>query len=241
MEKLFVCIPTYNEIENIETLLNKIYKVSINIDNFELEIIVIDDNSPDGTADLVEKISLNFPLKIHLIENPGKAGLGKAYLQAFQYGIDKGAYAVCQMDADLSHDPKYLVKISKLITEYDLVIASRYVENGGVINWGFKRQFISRYGNIYSKLILGIKVNDLTGGYNCYRTSVFNKVDMDSIKSLGYAFQIELKYKVIKAGFSYIETPIIFVDRVKGISKLSNSIFSEAIFTPWKLRFGKKN
>ena len=241
MEKIFICIPTYNEVENIEKLLNKIYRASGKINNFEIEIVIIDDNSPDGTSDLVDKIRLNFPLKIHLIKNPGKAGLGKAYLQAFQYGIDNGAYAVCEMDADHSHDPKYLVKISKLITQYDVVIASRYVENGGVINWGFKRQFISRYGNIYSKVILGVKVNDLTGGYNCYRISVFEKVKLNTIKSLGYAFQIELKYKVIKAGFSFIETPIIFVDRVKGVSKLSNSIFSEAVFTPWKLRFGKNS
>jgi dolichol-phosphate mannosyltransferase len=240
MEKIFVCIPTYNEVDNIKNLLNKIYSASLKIDNYNLEIVVVDDNSPDGTAKLVEEISMNFPLKIHLIKNPGKGGLGRAYLQAFKYGIEKGAYAVCEMDADLSHNPKYLVKIARLISKYDLVIASRYVEDGGTINWGFKRQFISRGGNIYSMVILGLKVNDLTGGYNCYRTSVFKKVNLDSIKSLGYAFQIELKYRTIKAGFSYIETPIIFVDRVKGVSKLSNSIFSEALFAPWKLKFGKR-
>jgi dolichol-phosphate mannosyltransferase len=241
MEKFFVCVPTYNEIDNIELLLRKIHKASLKISDFEIEIIVIDDNSPDGTAELIEKIKLDFPLKIHLIKNPGKGGLGKAYLQAFKYGIEKGAYALCEMDADLSHDPKYLIKITKLITKYDIVIASRYVENGGVINWGFKRQFLSKFGNIYSKVILGLKVNDLTGGYNCYRASVFEKVDMNSIKSLGYAFQIELKYKTIRAGFSFVETPIIFVDRVKGVSKLSNSIVSEALLAPWKLRFGKNN
>ena len=241
MEKLFVCIPTYNEIENIEKLLNIIYKNSLKIDNFELEIVFVDDNSPDGTAKLVENLSLNFPLKIHLIKNPRKAGLGKAYLQAFQYCLDNGAYAICQMDADFSHNPEYLVKICKLITEYDLVIASRYIKNGGVINWGFKRQLISKYGNLYSKTILGIKVNDLTGGYNCFKTSIFEKVKLNSLKSLGYAFEIELKYKIIKAGFSFIETPIIFVNRVSGTSKMSNSIFTEAVFTPWKLRFGKNS
>jgi dolichol-phosphate mannosyltransferase len=174
-----------------------------------------------------------------LIVNPQKIGLGKVYLQAFKYAIEKGAFAVCEVDADLSHDPKYLVKIAKLIRKYDLVIGSRYVENGGVINWGFRRLFISRVGSFYSKIILGLQVNDLTGGYNCYRTRVFEKVHIDSINTSGYAFQIELKYRTIKAGFSYIETPIIFVDRVKGVSKLSNSIFFEALLAPWKLRFGK--
>ena len=239
MNKLFICIPTYNEKENIITVLKRIETVSNKIDDFEIQIIVIDDNSPDKTAQLVKDYAKTSSLKIHLIENLRKSGLGKAYIQAFNYARHSGAYAVCEMDADLSHNPKYLLKISKLITKYDLVIGSRYVENGGAINWGLKRQFISRCGNIYSRIILGINVHDLTGGYNCYRVTVFDKLDLRTVSSVGYAFQIEMKYRTIKLGFNWIETPIIFVDRVKGKSKLINSILLEAIFSPWKLRFKK--
>ena len=245
MEKLLICIPTYNEGDNIIDLLDNIINASLQISSFKIDILVIDDNSPDGTAQQVKNFTNSGEklgnISIQIIENPGKGGLGKAYLQAFQYAIDNGYWAVCQMDADHSHNPKYLPEICKLIQHYDLVIGSRYVKGGGVRNWSLLRKFISFGGNLYSRIILGIGVHDLTGGYNCYRVAVFDKLSLNSIKSKGYAFLIELKYRTVKLGFRWIETPIIFVDRTKGLSKLSNSIFFEAILSPWRLRFQNKN
>lgn len=238
MKRCMICIPTYNEAENITELLIQLDKVDKLIEKYNLEPVIIDDNSPDGTAELVKKFQKeNNTLKVHLINNPNKAGLGKAYIVGFKYCLENDADAVQMMDADFSHNPRYLAEILSRLEEYDLVLGSRYVAGGGTENWGLLRQLISKGGNIYSNLILGIGINDLTGGYNCFKREVLEKINLEEIKSNGYSFQIELKYKVKKQGFSHFEVPILFKDREHGTSKFDGSIFTEAIFTPWKLKF----
>lgn len=244
MKKIFICIPTYNEAENIISLLDQIKTQKSSFENtYELEVVVIDDNSPDGTAKLVKDYDKNHSdFKVHIIENEKKSGLGKAYIQAFKFGIEKKAFAVIEMDADFSHHPIYLPKIIEKLSDYDLVIGSRYVPGAGIQDWGIKRRFISWFGNTYSRAILWKNVHDFTGGFNAYKTKVFtseNGVDLDSIDSNGYSFQIEMKYKAIKKGFTFTEVPITFQDRTYGSSKFGKEIVLEAIKKPWQLRFGQ--
>ncbi len=235
--KIFICIPTYNEADNIIKLIDAIKAEIVDL-NHTLGLIIIDDNSPDGTGKLVEdyKKEKN-DSNIYVIHNPKKAGLGKAYIQGFSMGIRLGADAVMEMDADFSHKPEYLKPIFSELENSDLVIGSRYIRGGGTKNWGFKRKFISRFGNLYTSLFLGFKIKDWTGGFNAYKTKVFEKVDLSQIYSNGYSFQIELKYRTLKAGFKHAEVPIIFIDREFGKSKFGNEIVKEAIKKPITLRF----
>jgi dolichol-phosphate mannosyltransferase len=240
MNKVLVCIPTYNEADNIVDILNAVKSQQSKISEYKLGVVVIDDTSPDGTGEIVEKyIEENPDFEVYLVTNKVKAGLGRAYIVGFKYAIAHDAFAVLEMDADFSHNPDYIPEIVSKLTDYDYVVGSRYTKNGGVVDWPFKRRFISWGGNMYSKFILLSGINDLTGGFNLYKTEIFKKVDLDQIKSNGFSFQIELKYKVKKAGFKGTEVPIIFKDREKGKSKFSGGIFKEAFSVPWKLRLGK--
>ncbi len=231
VSKAVVVIPTYNEVENVEPLVAEIRRHVPDI-----HILFVDDNSPDGTGDLIKKMKTH-DTKIHLLERPQKNGLGRAYIDGFTVALQKGFEYIFEMDADFSHDPKELPNFLREIEQYDLVIGSRYIKGVNVINWPLKRLLLSYYANMYTRIITGIPIRDCTGGYKCFRREVLEAIDFQRIKSNGYAFQIELNYKVWKKGFRIKEIPIIFFDRVHGESKLSKKIMWEAVFLVWKLRF----
>lgn len=228
--KALIIIPTYNESENIQRLVAEIHK-QVN----DIHILFVDDSSPDGTADIIKKIQSDNP-NIHLLSRPGKMGLGSAYLTGFQYGLGKGYEYLFEMDADFSHDPKEIPNFLNAIGENDLVLGSRYIKGVNVINWPLSRLLLSYYANMYSRIVTGLPVRDATGGFKCFRREVLKSIDFTKVKSNGYAFQIELSFKAWKNGFKIKEIPIIFIDRVAGVSKLSKSIMWEAIFLVWKLR-----
>ena len=231
MKKLIV-IPTYNEIKNIRELLEEIFDK-----NPDVHVLIVDDNSPDGTGALIDElIGQNvFKDKLSVLHRTGKLGLGTAYIEGFLYGMDKGYDVFLSMDADFSHNPKYISEIFENMTKYDLVIGSRYVKGGGLKDWGILRQIISRGGNIYAQAVLLSKVRDLTGGFNCYHRRFLEKINLKSILSKGYCFQIEMKFRHILLGCKIKEVPIIFTDRVLGASKMSGHIFKEAILNVIKL------
>ena len=226
MEKTIV-IPTYNEKINIENIIRDIF--ALNIEN--LCILIVDDNSPDGTGDMVEKMKTQYP-NLDIIHREKKEGLGRAYVAGFKKALAQGADYIFEMDADFSHDPKYIPKFLEAIKEYDLVLGSRYCQGGGVENWDFFRKMISRFGNIYARAVLQVPIRDLTGGYKCYRRKVLEAINLDSLESVGYNFQIETTYKAYKAGFKIKEIPIIFTERRAGKSKFNIKIMLEGF---WKV------
>ena len=234
MLKSLIVIPTYNEAQNIAELLETIFKTVPNTD-----VLVIDDNSPDRTAYIVETyIEQNtFNGHLHLMRRPGKLGLGTAYIQGFTWGLEKDYDVFISMDADFSHDPKYLPILLKEIENNDLVIGSRYVKGGGVVNWGLGRRILSRGGCLYAQILLLTKVRDLTGGFNCYKRENLLRLKLPTIISKGYCFQIEMKFRHILLNSRIKEIPIIFHDRVNGASKMSQNIFKEAILNTLKLSF----
>ncbi len=226
-----VVVPTYNERENIAALIPQILAIPY------LNILVVDDASPDGTGDVVAALARDEP-RISLLRRSGKLGLGTAYLAGFRQALTDGADFIFEMDADFSHDPRYLPELLRAAQErFDLVLGSRYVAGGGTTDWGAIRQFISRGGNVYARAILGMPVLDATGGFRCYRRSVLETIDLDAVRSNGYAFQIELAYRASCAGFRIGEIPIVFPDRRIGQSKMSRAIVVEALITVWRLRF----
>ncbi len=229
--KALIIVPTYNESENIRQLVAAIHHYQP-----EVHILFVDDNSPDGTADLVREIQQNNS-RVHLLSRPGKMGLGSAYIAGFKYGLSKGYDFLFEMDADFSHDPKEIPAFLKNIENYDLVLGSRYIKGVNVVNWPLRRLLLSYFANMYSRIATGLPVQDATGGFKCFRREVLENIDFREIKSNGYAFQIELSFRAWKKGFRIKEIPIIFIDRVAGVSKLSKSIMWEAIFLVWKLRF----
>ena len=229
--KILVIIPTYNEMENIPNLLQKVLSKNDNI-----EILVVDDNSPDGTANFVEKQSKEND-RIHLIKRERKMGLGTAYIAGFKYAIENNFDFVFEMDADFSHNPKDIPRFLNEIENYDLIIGSRYKSGVNVVNWPMRRLFLSYFANIYTRIITGLPIKDATGGYKCFRAEVLKAINLDEVKSNGYAFQIEMTFKAWKKGFRIKEIPIIFIDREKGTSKMSRKIVREAVFMVWKLRF----
>lgn len=231
MKKVLVIIPTYNERTNIENMINEVLALP-----GELNILVVDDNSPDGTGEYVRNLTQTNP-RIHLIERGGKLGLGTAYVAGFKYLLERDFDIAVQMDADFSHDPKEINNFLKDIEEYDLVIGSRYIQGVNVINWPMKRLLLSYFANIYTKIITGIPVKDATGGFKCFRKEVLQAINLDNIHSNGYSFQIEMNFKTFKKGFKIKEMPIIFMDRVEGVSKMSKKIVREAVTMVWKLRF----
>ena len=244
MYKLGIVTPCYNESQNIEQLLSQIDEVVCG-NKIKTLILIVDDASPDGTALIVRKMikeNQSEFLDIRILERIGKLGLGTAYIQGIGQ-IKAECEFVMEMDADLSHQPKYIVDFLKVahLNNLDLVVGSRYIDGGGIENWDLKRKAISRFGSLYAKTILGVNVNDFTGGYNMFRSKFLNKINLlEQIESIGYLFQIEMKYRSIKAGAKFTEVPIIFPDRVNGESKMSGSIIKEAAIGVIKLKLNVK-
>jgi dolichol-phosphate mannosyltransferase len=238
--KSIVCIPTYNERENILRLFDAIHEIVP-----DAHILVVDDGSPDGTAQLVRD-RMATDGRIHILEREGKLGLGTAYCAGFAKALADGFDVIAQMDADFSHDPKDLRRFFDTIAVADLVIGSRYVSGVNVINWPMSRLLLSYFANVYTRVITGMPIADATGGFKCFRASVLRNVDLSTIRSNGYAFQIEMNYRIWRQKARIEEIPIIFVDRVNGESKMSKNIIYEAAFLVWKLKlatlfsFGKR-
>ncbi|MBR0534681.1 MAG: polyprenol monophosphomannose synthase [Bacteroidales bacterium] len=235
-DKKVIIIPTYNEIENIEKMLRKVMSLE---DGFH--VLIIDDGSPDGTADVVKKLMSEFPERIFIIERAGKQGLGTAYITGFNWSVGHGYDYIFEMDADFSHSPDDLPRLYRACSEEgaDLAIGSRYCNGISVINWPIGRVIMSYYASVYVRKVLGMKVYDCTAGFKCYRRKVLETIDFERIRMRGYGFQIEMKYNAYKLGFNIKEVPIIFVDRTEGVSKMSSSIFGEAFWGVIKLRFRK--
>ncbi len=221
--KTLIIIPTYNELENLPLLLKEIFSYAP-----EADVLIVDDNSPDGTGKLAEEMGQRNP-HVYVLHRPGKLGLGTAYIAGFKYAIHNGYDAAFEMDADFSHDPRYLPDFLRAIGQADLVIGSRYIPGGNTPNWSYIRRLISGSGNIFARFLLGIPVRDCTAGFRCYRREVLQSIDLDTIRSRGYAFQIELTYRALTKGFQIVETPITFMDRRLGTSKMSRKIVLEAL------------
>jgi len=225
-----VIVPTYNEKDNILVLISEIMKLNVPVD-----VLVVDDSSPDGTGELVKALSKENS-RVHLLSRQKKEGLGRAYIAGFQWGLDQGYKRLIEMDADFSHRPKDLESIIQNFQDSQFVIGSRYVPGGATVNWGWLRLFISKGGSFYSRLILGFPVNDWTGGFNFWNREVLEAVKIHDIRSNGYSFQIELKYRALKKGFKFKELPIVFEDRRVGQSKMSSKIVFEALYKVWLIR-----
>ncbi|MGE3683003.1 MAG: polyprenol monophosphomannose synthase [Bdellovibrionales bacterium] len=228
--KTLIVVPTYNERDNIAALVPAVFQATPNV-----EILVVDDNSPDGTQEEVRRLQGTFP-HLHLLARKGKEGLGKAYLAGFAWGLERGYEALVEMDADFSHRPEDLKKLLMALPGADFVMGSRWVRGGRTVNWGFFRKFISRGGSFYARQILRFPVKDWTGGFNAWKASTLVKIGLDSVRSEGYSFQIELKYRALRLGLHGIEVPIIFEDRRVGQSKMSSRIVFEALYRVWGLR-----
>ncbi|WP_413294323.1 polyprenol monophosphomannose synthase [Bdellovibrio sp. HCB185ZH] len=229
--KTLIVIPTYNEKENVQTIVPAVLAQNLGVD-----ILVVDDNSPDGTGSIVREMQKTLP-QLNLLSRPGKQGLGKAYIAGFRWGIDQGYEAIVEMDADFSHRPEDLGPLLNTLKQNDFAVGSRYVEGGRTVNWGIMRKIISRGGGIYSRLILGFPLNDWTGGFNAWKKETLIGIDLATVESNGYSFQIELKYKAMKKGFKGAESPIVFEDRRVGQSKMSLKIVLEAFWRVWLMRF----
>jgi dolichol-phosphate mannosyltransferase len=232
---VWLIVPTYNEAPNIERLVESVRKVL----PASRRIAIVDDRSPDGTGKIADRLAAEQD-DVEVIHRPRKEGIGPAYLDAFKRALEGGAEVVVQMDADFSHDPAYLPRLLDASRTADLVLGSRYVPGGGVTEWGPLRRLISRGGSTYARAILGLSVRDLTGGFKCYRRSVLEAIDLDSVASRGYAFQVEMTYRAIRAGFKVVEVPIVFRDRREGISKMGGAIVAEAIWRVPALRFKRR-
>ncbi len=229
--KALVIIPTYNELENLPRIVPAVLS-----QDDRLSVLVVDDNSPDGTGRLADELAAENPL-VHVLHRPGKAGLGKAYLAGFKWALEHDYDRVFEMDADFSHDPKYLPKFLETTDGADLVLGSRYISGVNVINWPMTRLLLSYFANVYARLVTGMPVRDATGGFKCFRREVLEAIDLDTVRSNGYAFQIEMSFRVWKKGFKIREIPIIFTDREHGQSKMSKGIVREAILMVPKLRW----
>jgi dolichol-phosphate mannosyltransferase len=229
--KSIVIIPTYDELNNIKKLVPELLELY-----HDLDILIVDDNSPDGTGDFVKELQESNS-RVYLIERKGKMGLGTAYVAGYKFMLENGYDVAFQMDADYSHDPREIANFKKYIDDYDLIIGSRYIQGVNVINWPMRRLLLSYFANYYTKFITGLPLKDSTGGFKCFKREVLEAIDLNHIKSNGYAFQIEMNYKAWIKGFKLKEVSIIFMDRVAGTSKMSKKIVREAIFRVWKLRF----
>ena len=231
-ERALVIVPTYNERQNIARLVDTVLA-----QDPRLEVLVVDDGSPDGTGDIVEGIS-QLNARVHLLTRPRKLGLGTAYIAGFNWALKRGYDFVFEMDADFSHDPAHLPEFLRAIREADLVLGSRYRDGKvTVVNWPIGRLLLSYFANVYARGVTGLPVWDATGGFKCFRRSVLQAIDLESVHSNGYAFQIEMSMRAWKQGFRIVEIPIVFVDRTEGQSKMSRSIVREAVWMVWRLRF----
>ena len=231
--KTLVISPTYNERKNIQSLVEQVLEP-----NPDYHLLVVDDNSPDKTAEKVKELQQLYP-NLHLEERPGKAGLGTAYLFGFQWALDRHFEAIVHLDADLSHDPKDVPRLVAELENHDLVIGSRYVEGVSVVNWPIRRLILSYSANLYSRIITGMPINDATGGFKAWRGSLLDTIRLEKVRSQGYSFQIEMNFRAWRLEASIKEETIIFVDRTIGESKMSKSIMYEAIWMVWRLRIWK--
>lgn len=235
--KTLVCIPTYNEKENISLIISAVLAVT----GSDVHVLVIDDNSPDGTGQIVRGLiaqsAESDQSRLHLLSRAAKKGLGRAYIAGFKWALQNYYDVIVEMDADFSHRPEDLVKILKAIESADFAVGSRYVPEGRTVNWGLLRKIISKGGSLYTRLILGYPLADWTGGFNAWKNHVLKKIDLDQVKSNGYSFQIELKYRALKNQFKGVEVPIVFEDRRVGKSKMNMKIVVEAFTRVWGMRF----
>ena len=233
MSRVVVIVPTYNERENLPQIVAAVHQHLP-----QAHLLVVDDNSPDGTGQIADEIAARDPL-VRVLHRPGKQGLGVEYIAGFREVLESDYEYIFEMDCDFSHDPRYLPDLLAAAEKgADLVLGSRYVEGGGTVNWGLARQFISRGGSFYARSVLGVPIRDLTGGFKCFRRRVLETLDLDAVSAQGYGFQIELTYRTMKQGFRVVEVPIVFVDRRVGKSKMSKTIFVEAFTLVWRLRLG---
>jgi len=229
--RTLIIIPTYNERENLEAIIR-----AIHLEVHFVHVLVVDDNSPDGTGEIADGLAADDP-RVHVLHRTQKDGLGRAYLAGFAWALERDYERIFEMDADFSHDPAYLPTMLDAAESADMVVGSRYVTGGGTRDWGLARRFISRGGGIYARTILGLPIQDLTAGFICYRRETLERIDLDDVTSTGYVFQIELKYRVARAGMRIVEIPIVFPDRKAGDSKMTGAIAREAIWQVWRLRF----
>ena len=231
--KTLIISPTYNEIKNIKSLVKQVFDLDP-----DYHLLIVDDNSPDGTALKVKELQSTYP-NLHLEERPGKAGLGTAYLFGFKWALENNYDHIVQMDADLSHDPNDVPILVSRLKDHDLVIGSRYVNGVSVVNWPIRRLILSYGANMYSRFITGMPINDGTGGFKAWRGTLLNDIELKKVRSQGYSFQIEMNFRSWRLGARIKEEPIIFVDRTIGESKMSKSIMYEAIWMVWRLRIWK--
>src|SRR6218665_3428593 len=236
MSGVWLILPTYNEAENIERIVAAALP-QLAATGLEHRILVVDDGSPDGTGQIADRLAAENPDAVEVLHRTSKDGIGPAYLAGFRRALDGGADLLMEMDSDFSHDPADIPRLVAAAERSDLVLGSRYVNGGGVTDWGLIRRLISRGGSLYAKLILGIPVNDLTGGFKCFRRSVLDQLDLAAVAADGYGFQIEMTYRAIKSGFRVEEVPIVFRDRTAGTSKMSAKIAVEAFWKVPLLRF----
>lgn len=230
--RALVVLPTYNEAENLPPMVEQILERG-------LDILVVDDGSPDGTGALADELHAQHSSRLDVLHRPAKLGLGTAYVAGFTRALQTGYDYVLEMDCDFSHDPKFLPAFLERIQTSDVVLGSRYMPGGGTVNWNLFRRFISRSGSLYSQLVLGLPYRDLTGGFKCFRREVLEAIDLGSVRSNGYAFQIELTYRAHQRGFRIAELPIVFYERRVGSSKMSRAIVLEGMLRVWQFRFGK--
>ena len=228
--KALVIIPTYNERENLTELLRQIFVLGLHV-----EVLIVDDNSPDSTGELADQMAAADP-RVHVLHRPGKMGLGSAYVTGFRYALERDYEAIFEMDADFSHNPESLPVFLKELETADLVLGSRYLHGVTVVNWPLSRLILSYLANVYSRVITGMPIKDATGGYKCFRRQVLEAIDLSRVKSDGYGFQIEINFKAFRKGFRIKEIPILFVDRRAGESKMSRKIVWEAAYMVWRLR-----
>ncbi len=235
MSTSLVIIPTYNEIENIEKMIRRVFLLPT-----IFNLLIVDDGSPDGTGAKVKELQNEFPDKLFIEERKGKLGLGTAYIHGFKWALAKNYDFIFEMDCDFSHNPDDLIRLQNACENgADVAVGSRYVKGGNVSNWDTKRIFLSYCASIYVRMILWFHVKDTTAGFKCYKRKVLETIDLDAIKFMGYAFQIEMKYRAYKKGFKIVEVPITFIDRVEGVSKMSTKIFKEAFLGVLQMRFSK--
>ncbi|MFZ4619005.1 MAG: polyprenol monophosphomannose synthase [Bacteroidota bacterium] len=230
MSKALVIIPTYNEAQNAEKIINEVL-----LQTDIVEVLIVDDNSPDGTAEIVKKM-MDTNKRIHILQRERKMGLGTAYVAGFKYAIERKFDFIFEMDADFSHNPKEIPIMLSKMDECDVLIGSRYVKGVNVVNWPMKRLILSYSANIYTRIITGMPIHDATAGFKCYKRKVLETINIDSLRSNGYAFQIETNFLAYKKGFKLMEMPIVFVDRRVGVSKMNKKIVYEAAFMVWKLK-----
>jgi dolichol-phosphate mannosyltransferase len=235
MGKNIVIIPTYNEIENIDKMVRTVFALPR-----EFELLIVDDGSPDGTAAKVKELQTEFPNKLHIEERKGKLGLGTAYIHGFKWALTRGYDFIFEMDCDFSHNPADLVRLLEACeSTADVAVGSRYCKGGKISNWPMGRILMSYFASVYVRMVLWIPVKDTTAGFKCYRRKVLETIDLDAIRFMGYAFQIEMKYRAYKKGFKIVEVPIMFTDRILGVSKMSTKIFKEAFLGVVQMRFSK--